>query len=128
MAEKRAKALRNLQRNLIKNWQQAGLDALCVADYNFKKESNLTKRLRKMGKAYSDHRRRTALDRWKNLYYEHTMGRFKDFDENNFHSGENSNINRRNILDKRVGILFKCTQSKKLKFCFIALFDYRCKK
>lgn len=128
LGEKRAKALRNLQRNLVKNWQQAGLDAICVADYNHKKESNLTKRLRKMGLAYSNLRARMALDRWKNLYFVHTMDRLKDFDDGNFHSGENSSISRRNIIDRRVGILFKRTQSNLLKFCYIALFDFRCKK
>jgi hypothetical protein len=51
-----------------------------------------------------------ALDRWKNLYFQHTMDILKDFGDKNFHDGENSNISRRNILEKRVGILFKDNQ------------------
>ena len=110
LGEKRAKVLRNLKRNLIKNWQQAGLDAICVADYNNSKQSNLNTRLNKHLRAFIHSRTRGALNMWKEHYFEQTLGRIKDFTDKDFHSGENSDIRRRDIIEKRARILFKTTE------------------
>ena len=64
---------------------------------------------RKWNKGYVDSRVRDALCRWKQLYFEDTINTIKDLEDTNFHSGENSNIKRRQILEARVEMLFKWT-------------------
>jgi hypothetical protein len=71
---------------------------------------------------------RQAFSLWKENYYENTKKIIESFEIQTFHKNDNSDILRRNVLEKRVGKLIKTSGGLRLKRYFIAMFDYKAKK
>lgn len=81
-----------------------------------------------MLRAFVRSKERDALSLWKQYRYENVIKTIEEIQGEDYHGKENSNIVRRNIVERRIDIYHNTSNKLRLKRYFEALFDYKAQK